>query len=238
MHDTLKLASVDLATEMTRRGVAVAADGALRLHLGCGEQKLAGYVNIDYPGDAHNVMAPRPDVEVDIATLRAAPGSVDEIRSHHVFEHFNRVAALAMLIRWRDWLKPAGLVVIETPDFMASARAALEAPGRDAIALLRHIEGDQAAAWGYHVVQWYPARFERTLSALGYVDLAFEETDTAAYHRPALFNVTVRARKGGEMSRAALLQAADDLLWEAAVSDLERPTWEVWRAQLRAWLSA
>jgi hypothetical protein len=43
---------VDLAAA---RAVAVAGQSGkpLRLHLGCGQTKLAGYVNIDYPSSEH-----------------------------------------------------------------------------------------------------------------------------------------------------------------------------------------
>jgi SAM-dependent methyltransferase len=211
--------------------------GPLRLHLGCGETRLEGYVNVDYPSDWHNVMAVRPDLEADLTTLALPAGSVDEIRLHHVFEHFNRIVALGLLIRWRGWLKDGGLVVIETPDFVATARAALEARGADRMALVRHLEGDQTAAWGYHVGQWHPERFERTLAALGFVDIAIEETSTGRWHRVGLGNVTVRAAKRGERPLADLIAATEAVLWESTVADAERPTFEVWRRQLRDFLA-
>lgn len=209
----------------------------LRLHLGCGEQLLDGYVNIDLPVRQHNVMAVQPDFEADITAMTMPSSSVDEIRLHHVFEHFGRVVALGMLIRWRTWLKEAALLVIETPDFVATARAALAARGSARMAFIRHLEGDQSAPWGYHVGQWYPERFERTLAALGFEEIDVEESSTGDWHRVGLRNVTVRARKRGERTVEELAAAADGLLLESVVSDVEREILDVWCAQLRSFLS-
>lgn len=205
----------------------------LRLHLGCGENLLPGYVNVDYPQSEHNLMRVVPDLEIDIMHLSYPAGSVNEIRLHHVFEHFNRVIALGLLIRWHKWLRRGGTLIIETPDFLASAAAALSEEGANRMSLVRHIEGDQAASWAYHVGQWYPERFQRTLSALGYSDILTETTSTAPWHNPGLHNVTARATKKFDMPLEALLARADELLWESTVNPTEEPTWTIWRSQLR-----
>ena len=81
----------------------------IRLHLGCGEKYLEGYVNIDYPPDEHSVQVSSPaDVYADITELSYEPGSVAEVRLHHVFEHFDRVTALSLLIDWYAWLEEGG----------------------------------------------------------------------------------------------------------------------------------
>jgi hypothetical protein len=230
--------SPDEAALVALRGGGLWRDGEpLRLHLGCGEQRFEGYVNVDYPADRHNVMTVRPDLEADLVELSFPDDSVDEIRLHHVFEHFSRVVALGLLIRWRQWLKAGGLLVIETPDFLATALAAAQTAGADRMAFVRHLEGDQAMAWAYHVGQWYPERFERTLSALGYGAIAIEETSTERWHRIGLRNVTASARKDGPRPLDELLAAADGLLWESTVADAEKPTHEIWRRQLRSFLA-
>lgn len=208
----------------------------LRLHLGCGSQRLDGYVNVDYPQTRHRIMEVAPDLEADIGTLDFPPGTVAEIRLHHVFEHFSRVTALGSLIRWHDWLEPGGLLVIETPDFMATAAASLAASPRERMALVRHLEGDQSDAWAYHVGQWYPERFERTLDRLGFDEIDIETSETP-WHVTPLPNVTVRCRKSRERPQARQLPAADELLRESMAAESETPTWSVWRGQLREWLA-
>jgi hypothetical protein len=82
---------------------------ATRLHLGCGETYLRGYVNVDYPASEHPVMtAVRPDLEGDLTALSYPDESVDEVRLHHVFEHFRRATALRLLMDWYARSRPVG----------------------------------------------------------------------------------------------------------------------------------
>lgn len=51
----------------------------MRLHLGCGQRYLDGYVNIDLPQSAHIVPVRRePDRYADIADLRFEKSTVDD----------------------------------------------------------------------------------------------------------------------------------------------------------------
>ena len=208
----------------------------VRLHLGCGEQRFEGYVNIDYPSENHNVMAVQPDLATDIIALTFPPGSVDEIRLHHVFEHFNRVVALGLLVRWQAWLRPGGQLTIETPDFEGEARAFLTAGGTFAerMSAIRSLEGDQTAAWAYHVGQWWGERLEYTLGQLGFSQVSIARSLSG--HQPPLHNVTATAIRGADRTLAEQLSAADGLLWNSTVADAERPTWTQWTQQLRTFL--
>lgn len=147
-----------------------------KLHLGCGTRYLDGYVNIDHPPSEHTVQhALIADRYADITELRYPGGTIDEVRLHHVFEHFPRQIALALLCRWTDWLKPGGLLRIETPDVMASAWA-LVSPMTSSGArhqILRHLFGSHEASWAAHWDGWYKDRFKDTLSALGFRDMEF-----------------------------------------------------------------
>jgi FkbM family methyltransferase len=205
----------------------------LRLHLGCGEKAFGGYVNIDYPPSHHNVMDVQADAFADVMALDFPDESVDEIRLHHVFEHFNRVTALAMLIKWQRWLKVGGILHIETPDILGSSREiASSGPYKRKMAAIRHLSGDQGAAWAYHLDHWFPERFEKTLRALGFGNI---RTKTRQWKRePRLCNVEAIARKEESISVAELLNAADELLWESATSADEKPTVELWKQQLRS----
>lgn len=208
----------------------------LRLHLGCGEQRFKGYVNIDYPADQHNVMSVRPDYEANIVRMEFPPESVDEIRLHHVFEHFNRVTALAMLIKWQQWLKVGGKLHIETPDLKGSAEMLVsDAPWKFKMGAVRHLAGDQAASWAYHVDHWFPERYQHTLQALGFGQV--ETKATRWPHEPHLSNVHAFGVKTEVLTREQLVEAADGLLWESTLAPVEKPTYEVWRRQLRAVLA-
>ena len=77
-----------------------------KLHLGCGQRYLEGYVNIDFPAAEHTVQEQSvADRHADLLCLSYPAGSIDEIRLHHVFEHFDRHTACALMASWQSWLK-------------------------------------------------------------------------------------------------------------------------------------
>ena len=166
----------------------------MKLHLGCGTRYLEGYVNVDFPAAEHTVQAGlQADLYADITALSYPAGSVEEVRLHHVFEHFSRPVALALLCRWRDWLAPGGRLRIETPDLMASARL-LVSPFRSydkKQQVIRHLFGSHEARWAIHWDGWYRERFAVTLRALGYREPRFRRNRWGP-----LRNIEVFAEKG------------------------------------------
>jgi hypothetical protein len=216
--------------------VGLIAEGCpLRLHLGCGETRLEGYVNVDIPRTEASLMTTTADLFGDIPTLRFPAATVEEVRTHHVFEHFGRVEAMALLVHWHEWLRVGGKIVIETPDLVGSARTlASDQPLSLKMAAARHLAGDQAEGWAYHVDHWFEERFCHTLSNLGFGGI--EVTNWTWPHSPFLANVLVSGRKIESLSRATLLERADRLLAESAVAHAEARLVEAWRAQLRACL--
>ncbi len=144
----------------------------VKLHLGCGDKYMEGYVNVDYPQSEHSVMKVKADLYSDMMDLSYPDNSVDEIRSHHLFEHFNRAQALKLLLRWRRWLKPNGLLWIETPDFGACARAYVFALSqRRKFQLWRHILGSQEAKWANHYDYWDKSKGNLVLKKLGFKNI-------------------------------------------------------------------
>ncbi len=123
----------------------------MKVHLGCGNKYLEGYVNIDLPPSEHTVMEVKADMFADIRTLEFPENSIEEVRLHHLFEHFTRAEALKLLVRWRKWLKVGGILHIQTPDFAACALKYLYAPIRLRLKLGRHIFGSQEARWANHL---------------------------------------------------------------------------------------
>ncbi|HVU33137.1 MAG TPA: FkbM family methyltransferase [Opitutaceae bacterium] len=211
----------------------------LRLHLGCGEQHFAGYVNIDYPPSEHTCQTKiGADVFADITRLRLRAGSVDEIRLHHVFEHFKRSDALAMLIIWHEALKVGGRLHIETPDIDGCARQLVsDIPFSTKQVVLRHCFGSQEAGWAIHYDGWSDAKYRHVLERLGFR----VQTKTWRWpHPPHLANVEAMAEKIRPMTREALLAAADEILAEYITADVpsERGMCEVWRSAMRDFLAS
>lgn len=85
-----------------------------RANLGCGEKPLPGYINID--------MRPLPEVDAlaDVRRLPFAPGSLAEIASAHLVEHFREHQLRAVVLPyWRSLLRPGGAVRIICPNWAA-----------------------------------------------------------------------------------------------------------------------
>lgn len=205
----------------------------IRLHLGCGERYMEGYVNVDFPPETQSLMdTSKVDLYADLTELSYDPGSVREVRLHHVFEHFDRPTALRLLLDWYDWLAPGGLLVIETPDFERCARAFFMPWRRKRRGvLLRHMFGSHEAGWAVHQDGWYEAKFRRHLKALGYERLRFARQRWRGTH-----NITVTAHRGQpELDRAAREGAAEKLLRESLVdgSESELRLLEIWSAAMR-----
>ena len=183
----------------------------MKLHLGCGQYYLEGYVNVDYPASEHLVQKSlRADLYSDLTTLGYPAASVEEVRLHHVFEHFSRPVALALLCRWRDWLVPGGKLRVETPDLMASARLLVRpwVGYEKKQEVIRHLFGSHEAHWAIHWDGWYPERFKRTLKALGFGKVSVR---TGGWRR--LRNVEVLAERDSRaFDTAAYRQAVEGLL--------------------------
>ncbi|PIY92207.1 MAG: hypothetical protein COY70_04565 [Candidatus Magasanikbacteria bacterium CG_4_10_14_0_8_um_filter_42_12] len=163
----------------------------MKLHLGCGGTYLDGYVNIDYPTTEQTIMNVRADIYQDITTLSYEEGSIDEIRTHHMFEHFNRSDALFLLARWRRWLKPEGQLVIETPDYFWCSVFYIFAPFKFRMRLGRHVMGSQEADWADHLDFWDKKKFKKVLKTFGFTSIKFSHP----IYRNFLPNVTVRCQK-------------------------------------------
>ena len=180
-----------------------------RIHLGCGAVHLPGYLNVDLP--SRDGGGAPPDLEADVRELRCRPDCLAEIRLHHVFEHFDRVEALALLLRWHEWLRAGGLLTIETPDFDACASLYLQADARQRAAILRHVFGSHEASWAVHRDGWSGERLRHVLSELGFEPIS--ALPGASDEAGMLQNITVQARKPANgPSRSERLAAARGLL--------------------------
>jgi len=140
----------------------------MKLHLGCGRNYLKGYINIDLPQGKQELMKAKADIYKDIRVLEYSENSVDEIRNHHLLEHFTRQEAIKLLLQWRGWLKPGGFLVVETPDFEESAKLFLNADLKTKFKIARHIFGSHESDWAIHRDFWTKEKFEFVLTKLGF----------------------------------------------------------------------
>lgn len=142
-----------------------------KLHLGCGERYLKGYINIDFPPALHPVQKHSvADRLIDIKNLRYPPESIEEIRLHHAFEHFPRAVSCALLATWHTWLKNGGLLRIEVPDLEKMAQNITNRflSKRKKLVAERHIFGSQEENWATHFVGYTQGRLTDFLERYGF----------------------------------------------------------------------
>jgi len=91
----------------------------LKLHLGCGNKHLSGYLNIDIKGKA-------ADIKGDILELDFEKESVGEVLMVHVIEHIHFLKVEPFLKRVYKWLKKGGCLILEFPDVVKVSRQMLK----------------------------------------------------------------------------------------------------------------
>jgi predicted 2-oxoglutarate/Fe(II)-dependent dioxygenase YbiX/SAM-dependent methyltransferase len=110
---------------LERQAAVRDAQGAigLKVHLGCGDHRIAGWVNVDARGG---------DIRMDLRwPLPFRDGSVSYVFASHVFEHLYRGTELRAVLREvRRVLSPGGVLRIVVPDMEKCLRAYVAADDR------------------------------------------------------------------------------------------------------------
>lgn len=140
------------------------------LHLGCGERRIEGHINIDW------VKTGATDAVCDIRKLPYPAGSVEHIVCFHVIEHLPRRDVMSTLAGWHRVLKPGGRLVIECPDFDEIVRRYLDGDEKQLEGIFGHqrFDGD-AHFFGYNV-----ERLTSILAESGFENIV--ERDPEDYH--------------------------------------------------------
>ena len=114
-----------------------------KLHLGCFNKKIHGYVNVDIRDDI------QPDVVDDIFTLtKFEDNSVDVIYACHVLEHLKRAEIQPALARGYRILKIGGIVRIAVPDMERIFEHYIY--HKDLLAIISSLGGSQRHNYDYH----------------------------------------------------------------------------------------
>jgi predicted SAM-dependent methyltransferase len=156
----------------------------LRLHLGCGNQHIRGYVNIDWRKTTAT------DLVCDIKKLPYKDDSAELIETYHVIEHLPRHDLMKALKEWRRVLTPAGKLVIECPDFDEDVREYMEGNEErlDSIFGLQRFPGDS------HLFGYNFQRLENLLRDVGFEDIQRREPQD--YHSKSEPCLRVECIKG------------------------------------------
>lgn len=91
-------------------------DGAthspVRLHIGCGERLLSGWVNADRVARVRGVAT-----DIELTALPYPDASVQEILAEHVLEHLSFAEEAEAWPEMARVLRPGGRLTLEVPDF-------------------------------------------------------------------------------------------------------------------------
>ncbi len=191
----------------------------MKLHLGCGQYKLEGYHNIDYPLSEHSVQIESiADEHADLLALNYSVASISEVRLHHVFEHFTRAHTCALLASWNSWLSIKGKVRIEVPDFQRTAKAVIGifADSKAQSVGLRHIFGSQEAHWANHYEGYTIKRLQKLTELFGYRTL-----ETSKNEWMHTYNIEIIVEKVRSITRKESEEAAKKYLSSFMVDDSE-----------------
>lgn len=141
----------------------------LKLHLGCGEKILEGFVNVDIRA------LPGVNLVSDIKTLREfANDTVDLIYVCHVLEHFTRREYKNVLKRWYDLLKHEGVLRIAVPNFESICKYYNKTKDLNSIRGLLY--GGQNYEQNFHFCGWDFETLKEDLHSIG-----FKEVDMYDY---------------------------------------------------------
>jgi predicted SAM-dependent methyltransferase len=133
----------------------------MKLHLGCYQKKIHGFVNVDI----------RPEVEPDlVADVFKLPtiknNSVDLILAVHVLEHLNREKVILALKRWFEILKKGGKVMISVPDIEAVCEHYIY--HKDLKVLQAFLGGSQKHDYDYHLSHFDFKTLKSILEQIGF----------------------------------------------------------------------
>lgn len=198
----------------------------MKLHLGCGQKYFEGYINIDYPLSEHSVQEISvADEHANLMELNYKRESISEVRLHHVFEHFTRPCALALLSSWNSWLIDNGILCIEVPDFEKSAKKYLSlfTSEREKYVALRHIFGSQEAHWAVHFEGYSHKLFKEILPLFG-----FKIIEVKFNNWQGTYNIMVKARKIINIDKTRAIECARKHLSNYLVSDDESALLNTW----------
>jgi len=133
----------------------------LKLHLGCYQKKIHGYVNVDIRPEVN------PDLVDDVFVLpKVKNESAEVIYSCHTLEHTTRDKALLALARWYSILKPKGVLRLAVPDLEAVFNY-YHRTG-DLLELQSFIYGSQKHPYDVHYTGWDFKTLKNDLETIGY----------------------------------------------------------------------
>ena len=131
-----------------------------KLHLGCGNKRIEGYINVDIRPNAS------VDLVSDLRNLPFGPNEFDVIYSCAVIEHFGRNEWFNLLKNWTQLLKPGGKIYLSTSDFDVLTEHYEKTKNLEE--LLGLLIGGQKYEYDWHGMVFNFSILKKALGSLGY----------------------------------------------------------------------
>ena len=138
-------------------------DKGVKLNLGCGNEILDGYINIDRYNNTASV-----DLACDLGALPFPDESVDEIYTAHVFEHIGINDVYGVLDEWRRALRPHGRLKMYLPNLEHEVRLWLDTPDDRKWFEVHRIFGAQSHEGNTHFSGHNPASLKLFLESFDF----------------------------------------------------------------------
>ena len=132
-----------------------------KLHVGCGDKIIPGYVNIDIQ------KAPGVDLIADISDLPYEKNSIFEIYSCANLDHFSRHKWKDVLQHWYDLLIDGGLLRLSVGDFESICLQYLQ--NRNIDELIGLLLGGQKNKYDWHGMMFDYEYLSKHLKEIGFV---------------------------------------------------------------------
>lgn len=150
-------------------GKPIKKDGAF-LHLGCGDIRLDGFINVDY------LKTKATDIVADVTKLECfEDSSARLIYACQVLEHFSHDEVPKILRRWYQVLAPGGMLRISVPDLDKIVKIYMKnwdhfRTGRNS-PWIGLIYGGQKDEFDFHKTGFNPYWLKVLLSEAGFVQI-------------------------------------------------------------------
>ncbi len=136
----------------------------MKLHLGCGNKRIDGFINID----ARETDA--ADEVSDVKTLdKYQDNSVELIYASHILEHITRIEYSNVLSRWYNILENGGVLRIAVPDIEQVFKHYQQ--HKDLRKLRGFLWGGQTYGFNYHYCGWDFKTLKEDLEKVGFKDV-------------------------------------------------------------------
>lgn len=137
----------------------------INLHLGCGEKKIDGFINVDaLPTSAADLVCGIQELKNYFES-----NSVDYIYACHVLEHFSRHEYFSILQDLYQILKPQGMIRISVPDLEALMEYYVATKNLNEVR--GTIFGGQRNSLDFHCWGWDFESLKNDLTAIGFTNI-------------------------------------------------------------------